>query len=118
MSARSLREMVRAREGAEVARQRFAPVRPGPRPDAPLRLVQADHTRVDLVLVEGFKREGHPKIEVHRAANAKPFMHPHDPTIQAVASDAPVQAGVPVLHLDDIPAIADAVLAYAVPVAR
>lgn len=73
---------------------------------------------VDLVLVEGFKREGHPKIEVHRAANAKPFMHPHDPTIQAVASDAPVQAGVPVLHLDDIPAIADAVLAYAVPVAR
>lgn len=56
VSARSLREMVRAREGVEAARQRFAPVPPGPRPDAPLRLVQADHTRVDLVLVDGATR--------------------------------------------------------------
>ena len=73
---------------------------------------------VDLVLVEGFKREGHPKIEVHRAANNKPPMHPNDPTIQAVASDTLRAAPVPVLHLDDIPGIAAAVLAYAVPVAR
>lgn len=72
----------------------------------------------DLVLVEGFKREGHPKIEVHRAANGKPPMHPHDPTVQAVASDVPLAAHVPVLHLDDIPGIAAAVLAYAVPVSR
>lgn len=52
VSARVPREMVRAREGADVARQRFAPVREGPRPAAPLRFVQADHTRVDLVVVD------------------------------------------------------------------
>ena len=52
VSARSLRELVRAREGAEAARQRFAPVRPDPRPTAPLQLVQADHTRVDLLVVD------------------------------------------------------------------
>ena len=74
--------------------------------------------RVDLVLVEGFKRGAHPRVEVHRAANGKPPMHPQDPTIQAVASDTLEAAPVPVLHLDDIPGIAAAVLAYAVPVPR
>lgn len=71
----------------------------------------------DLVLVEGFKREGHPKIEVFRAANNKPMLHGGDPAIVAVASDVPLAAAVPVLHLDDIPGIAAAALAHAVPVA-
>ena len=52
VSARSLREIVRAREGAEVARQRFAPVRPGLRPRFPLAIVQIDHTKVDIQLVD------------------------------------------------------------------
>lgn len=56
VSARSLRDMVRAREGTEAARQRFASVRPGPRPTAPLQLVQADHTRVDLLAVDDRSR--------------------------------------------------------------
>src|ERR1700712_568266 len=43
---------------------------------------------VDLVLVEGFKRENHPKIEIFRTANAKPPLHPGDPSIIAVAADA------------------------------
>ena len=52
VSARSLREMVRAREGASAARQRFVPVRPGLRPRAPLDVVQIDHTKVDIQLVD------------------------------------------------------------------
>ena len=56
VSACSLRELVRAREGGEAARQRFAPVHPGPRPTAPLQLVQADHTRVDLIVVDDRSR--------------------------------------------------------------
>lgn len=72
---------------------------------------------VDLVLVEGFKRGGQPKLEVFRAANDKPMMHPEDPSIVAVASDEPVpELGLPWLQLDDIPAIAEAVQALAVPV--
>ena len=42
---------------------------------------------VDLVLVEGFKREAHPKLEVYRAAVGKPLLHPDDPNIVAIASD-------------------------------
>src|SRR5262252_5438264 len=43
---------------------------------------------VDLVLIEGYKREPHPKLEVFRAAVGKPLLHPDDPAIVAVASDA------------------------------
>jgi molybdopterin-guanine dinucleotide biosynthesis protein len=44
---------------------------------------------VDLVVVEGFKREAHAKIEVHRAATGKPFLFPEDSNIVAVVSDTP-----------------------------
>jgi len=65
-------------------------------------------SRVDLVLVEGFKREPHPKIEVHRVATAKPLIHPDDPSIVAIASDTPLPGlAIPVRHLDDIAGIAD-----------
>lgn len=65
-------------------------------------------TPVDLVLVEGFKREPHPKLEVHRVANGKPLLHPDDPHIVAVASDQPLPGvDLPVLPLDDVEAIAD-----------
>lgn len=73
---------------------------------------------VDLVLVEGFKRSRHPRIEVYRAANGKPPFHPDDPGIVAVASDVPFpEARVPVVHLDDIAAVAAIALDLAVPVA-
>ena len=52
VSTRSLREMVKAREGSAVARQRFVPVRPGLRPRSPLDVVQIDHTKVDIQLVD------------------------------------------------------------------
>lgn len=71
---------------------------------------------VDVVIVEGFKAHPHPKIEVHRAANGKPFLFPDTPDIVAVATDGPVPAGAPpLLPLDDVAPIADAVLLRAVP---
>lgn len=74
---------------------------------------------VDLVIVEGFKRETHPKIEIYRAAVGKPLLQPGDDWIVAIASDAPVpQTKVPVLDLNDIEIIADALLAEALPVER
>jgi molybdopterin-guanine dinucleotide biosynthesis protein B len=72
--------------------------------------------RVDLVIVEGFKRDAHPKLEVHRAANGKPWIHPEDPFVAAVAADVPPSGRVlPFAHLDDIGAIAGLVLDKATP---
>ncbi|MGD0634425.1 MAG: molybdopterin-guanine dinucleotide biosynthesis protein B [Beijerinckiaceae bacterium] len=71
---------------------------------------------VDLVLVEGFKRDAHAKLEVHRAGNAKPFLYPDDPAIVALASDAPPPfLGIPSVDLDNIEAIADLVTKLARP---
>jgi molybdopterin-guanine dinucleotide biosynthesis protein B len=61
---------------------------------------------VDLVVIEGFKREPHRKIEVHRAANAKPLLFPDDPGIAGIATDTAVETALPIAHLDDIPAVA------------
>jgi molybdopterin-guanine dinucleotide biosynthesis protein MobB len=74
---------------------------------------------VDLVLVEGYKRDAFPKLEIHRAANGKPLIHPEDAHIVAIASDiAWPAAKVPVIDLDDIEAIADMLLKHAVPVGQ
>ena len=71
---------------------------------------------VDLVLIEGFKREPHPKIEAHRAATGQPLIAPEDPTVRAIASDTPEAIPSlwnkgPILHLDDVPGVADLILA-------
>ena len=71
---------------------------------------------VDLVLVEGFKRGPHPKLEIFRTEIGKPLLHPDDPRIVAVAADVPLPAAnVPVLALDDFEGIVDALLAHAAP---
>ncbi len=76
-------------------------------------------TPVDLLIIEGFKRETHPKLEVHRTEVGKPLLQPEDDWIVAIASDAPVpKSGVPVVDLNDIEKIADVLLAEAVPVDR
>jgi len=68
---------------------------------------------VDLVLVEGFKQEGHDKIEVCRAAADKPPLYPGNASVVAVASDRALpDAGRPVLALDDLEAIADFIVAH------
>jgi molybdopterin-guanine dinucleotide biosynthesis protein B len=72
---------------------------------------------VHLVLVEGYKRDAFPKLEVHRAANGKALIQPEDPYVVAIASDVPLpQAKVPVIDLNDIEGIADLLMASAVPV--
>ena len=71
---------------------------------------------VDLVVVEGYKRAPHPKLEVYRAGVGKPLLHPDDPAIVAVASDEPLpKARVPVVDLDDIEGIADILIRHAAP---
>src|SRR5450432_1598640 len=74
----------------------------------------AKMSRVDLVIIEGFKREPHRKIEVHRAANGKPMLFPDDPGIVGIAADTSIETKLPAVHLDDIPAIAAMMRASAV----
>jgi molybdopterin-guanine dinucleotide biosynthesis protein B len=74
---------------------------------------------VDLVIVEGYKREPHPKLEVHRASVGKPLIYPDDSWIVAIASDLPLPgSALPVLGLDDVEAIADVLLVEAAPLER
>ncbi|ETW13640.1 molybdopterin-guanine dinucleotide biosynthesis protein B [Roseivivax marinus] len=65
---------------------------------------------VDLILIEGYKRDRHPKIEAHRGETGQPLIAPDDPTIRAVASDSRLLLDRPVFDLDDTAAIADFVL--------
>ena len=71
---------------------------------------------VDLVVVEGFKREPHRKIEVHRAGNGKPLLFPDDPGIVGIATDIAIETRLPTVHLDDIEAAAALLLRAAMPV--
>ena len=66
----------------------------------------------DLLLVEGFKREKLPKLEVYRASVGESMLHPQDPSIVAIASDAKVDTKLPQLDLNDAPAIASFVLKH------
>jgi molybdopterin-guanine dinucleotide biosynthesis protein B len=85
-------------------------------PEPPLSEILAKFAPVDLVIVEGFKRHAHPKLEVYRVAIGKPLLHPGDDCIVAIASDAPLpQAALPVLMLDDVEGIANVLQAEAVP---
>jgi molybdopterin-guanine dinucleotide biosynthesis protein B len=84
-------------------------------PELALGALLAKLSAVDLVLVEGFKRETHPKLEVYRASLGKAPLYPDDPNIVAVASDGDVTARVPVVSLDDIDAVADILVVKARP---
>ncbi len=62
----------------------------------------------DLVLVEGFKRERIPKLEIHRAAHAGAgLLFPHDAHIVGIATDSPLETRLPVFDLEDFEGIAD-----------
>ena len=79
----------------------------------PLAGLLARLAPVDLVLVEGFKANPHPKIEVHRPALGQPPLWPDRPDIVAVAADAPLPGcSRPVLPLNEPAAIADWALAF------
>lgn len=66
----------------------------------------------DLVLVEGFKREALPKLEIHRPANGKPLLYPQDRHIIAIASDEAFEAPLPRLDLNQPETIADFILQH------
>ena len=72
---------------------------------------------VDVVLIEGFRRDPIAKIEVFRAASGRPPLFPEEPRIAALVCDGPPAAGLPRAPIDDIAAAADLVLRYAEPVA-
>ncbi|MCR8826097.1 molybdopterin-guanine dinucleotide biosynthesis protein B [Pseudosulfitobacter koreensis] len=78
--------------------------------ELPLSALLEKLSPVDLVLVEGYKRDAHPKVEAHRAVTGNPLIAPGDPTVRAVASDSAVDVTVPVFDLDDTRAIADFIL--------
>jgi len=61
----------------------------------------------DLTLVEGYKYGPHAKLEVWRPETGKPLLQTQDPRIIAVASSEPLRLTVPVLDLNQIPALAD-----------
>lgn len=102
------------------ARCRFGLIRECPESDSEPRLADAlellQPQRLDLVLVEGFKREAIPKIELHRSALHKPWLFPHDPNVIAIASDSEaltdIPAGMPHLALDRVEDIARFILDY------
>ena len=61
----------------------------------------------DLVLVEGYKREAIPKLEVHRRIHGQPLLYPQDKNIIAIATDETMTAPLPVLDLNDYDGIAE-----------
>lgn len=94
-SARRWVQMHEAGEGAE----------------ATLAQLLARVSPCDLILVEGFKTQSHPKLEVFREAAGNLPLHPQDPRIVAIASDRSFpDAGIPVVDLNDARAVAGLVL--------
>ncbi|WP_297774070.1 molybdopterin-guanine dinucleotide biosynthesis protein B [uncultured Roseovarius sp.] len=93
------------------SRNRFAlmhELRAGDEP--PLEDLLQRLSPVDLVLVEGYKRDRHPKIEAFRAEAGNPLIAEGDPTIRAVASDTPLTIDRVLFELDDTAAIAEFIL--------
>ena len=108
-----------ARDIVLAAPDRFAHLREtGDDGEPPLDRLLERMEPADLVLIEGYKRGGHDKIEVRRGANDAPLLAAADPTVVAIASDRPVPAAaslgrsVPVFDIDDVAAIASFVVAH------
>jgi molybdopterin-guanine dinucleotide biosynthesis adapter protein len=100
-----------AREVVLASADRFALMveHRGPEPELPAILARL--APVDLVLVEGYKRDAHPKLEVWRAETGQALIQPGDPLVRAVATDAAIAGlSVPVMNLNDTAPIADFIL--------
>ena len=108
-----------ARDIVLAAPDRFAHLREtGDDGEPPLDMLLERMEPADLVLIEGYKRGGHDKIEVRRGAGDAPLLAAADPTVVAIASDRPVPAAaslgraVPVFDIDDVAAIASFVVSH------
>lgn len=94
------------------SRKRFALMHELRDADEPtLQALLAKLTPVDLVLIEGYKRDLHHKIEAHRAETGNPLIATEDETIRAVASDTALTLDRPVFDLNNTRVIADFILA-------
>jgi molybdopterin-guanine dinucleotide biosynthesis protein B len=68
---------------------------------------------VDLLLIEGFKRESHAKMEVFRHDHDQELLAPGDDKIVAVATDGPIDGlSVPLIDLNDVAAVADFIVSH------
>ncbi len=91
--------------------RRFALMRElGDEPEMTLEDLLERAGSCDVILVEGYKRDTHPKVEAHRQEPGNPLIAPEDPTIRAVASDVELHLDRPVFDLNDTKAIADFIL--------
>lgn len=80
--------------------------------EPPIEDLLAKMSPVDLVIIEGYKRGPHPKVETHRAEAGRDLLAPENTTIRAVASDSRHDGlSVPVFDLNDTKAVADFILA-------
>ena len=80
-------------------------------PEPSLDTLLAQLAPVELVLIEGFKREPHPKVEAFRKETGTALLARENSTIRAIAADCEVEApGIPVFHLDGTAAIASFIL--------
>lgn len=76
-------------------------------------LTRFDEDRLDVVLVEGCKNIAFPKIELHREEVGKPWLHPNDENIIAIASDSgELDSELPQMNINDLEAIAQFVIQY------
>ncbi|MEM6670074.1 MAG: molybdopterin-guanine dinucleotide biosynthesis protein B [Pseudomonadota bacterium] len=79
--------------------------------EPPLAVLLEKLSAVDLVLVEGYKRDGHPKVEAFRSATGNSLIALEEATIRAVASDQPIDGlDRPNFDLNDVRGIADFIL--------
>lgn len=82
---------------------------PTPEDEPPLQDIvnSLNSSKIDLVLVEGYKHVPFPKIELHRAELAKPYLHSKDANIVAIACDSAIpDINIPILDINDIQRIA------------
>ncbi len=101
-----------AREVLVASRRRWALIHEEPDADRVPELLMSHMEAVDVLLIEGWKKGSHEKIEVHRPSLGFPLLAVDDPSIIAIASDVPfLSSDRPVLPLNDASAIADFVLA-------
>ncbi len=98
-----------ATEVAVISRQRWAVIHELRGEEEPtLDAILVMLTPCDLVIVEGYKRDGHDKIEVRNLDLDHPPLAGDDPTVVAIAATGPIAgAPVPVFSRDDVAALAD-----------
>lgn len=93
--------------------ERWALLTETPSRHASLEELLAQLSACDLVIIEGFKSEGHiPRIEVRRTTSTEPPLFPHDPNVIAVAADHALDTRLPLLDLNDAVKIADFIVAH------